>query len=350
METCPRCSTPLPAPGSPCPRCAESSAPLGETARQIVYEPDPESPAIALELDLQKKPAAVVAAAPIMATGTVERKRARPAADPLEARLLGGFGLAPQKIWETPAYARRVKARTAELEVAVAERRGAVERAEAALDDALIRVATRGAEAASKATRAARAPYERTIERLRSAAQELKALEGDRRAEAEAQNERLAEIDRRAAEFKRELDLALNELRKLGERATPEDRRRADDARAKFAIATEGRDAIVSRLEVAAPLSPKAAAVRKEYLLVCADFARFVMDDTATFAEDFDEARGEVIRLTAERENAQKALELHRAALLTFDAEAVQRGNMLVIGGVVLAVLFVAGLLARVVL
>ncbi|HRG94945.1 MAG TPA: hypothetical protein PLR99_01780 [Polyangiaceae bacterium] len=349
METCPRCSTPLPAPGSPCPRCAEASAPVGETARQIVYEVDPESPAIALELDLQKKPAAV-ATAPTMATGTVERKRAKPTADPLEARLLGGFGLAPQKLWETPAYARRVKARTAELELAVAERRAAVERAEAALDDALIRMATRGAVAAGKAPRAARAPYERTIERLRTGAEQLKTFEGDRRAETEAQNERLIEIDRRAAEFKRELDLALNELRKLGERATPEDRRRADDARAKFAIATEGRDAIVSRLETAAPLSPKAAAVRKDYLLVCADFARFVMDDITTFGDDFDEARGEVIRLTAERENAQKALDLHRAALLTFDAEAVQRGNMLVIGGVVLAVLFFVGILARVVL
>lgn len=141
----------------------------------------------------------------------------------------------------------------------------------------------------------------------------------------------------------------MNELRKRGERATPEDRRRVDDARAKFAIATEGREAIASRLEAAAPLSPKAAAVRKDYLLVCADFARFVMDDTTTFGDDFDEPRGEVIRLTAERENAQKALELHRAALQTFDAEAVQRGNMLVIGGVVLAALLLLGLVARVV-
>lgn len=323
---------------------------MGETTRQVIYDLDPATPAIALELDLQKRPAASPVSAATMATGTVERKRSKPLADPLEARLLGGFGITPQKIWETPAYARRVKARTAELELAISERRGAVERAEAALDDALIRMATRGAVAAGQAPRAARAPYERTIERLRSGAEQLKTFEGDRRAETEAHNERLVEIDRRAAEFQRELDLALNELRKLGERATPEDKRRADDARAKFAMATEGRDAIVSRLEAAAPLSPKAAAVRRDYLLVCTDFARFVMDDITTFGEAFDEARGEVIRLTAERENVQKALELHVAALNTFDAAAVQRGNALMLGGVALVALVVLVLVARVML
>lgn len=347
METCPRCATPLSAPGSPCPRCAVG--PVGETARQIVYEVDPASPGISLELDIQHKP--IVAASPgvAMATGTVDRKRPKPTADPLEARLLGGFGLPPEKIWDTPAYARRVKVRTAELEVLTAECRGGLERAEAALDEALIRMATRGAATAQAATRAARAPYERTIERLRSGAEQLKAFEGDRRAETEAQNDRLIEIDRRATEFRRELNLALHELRKRGERATPEDRRRVDDARAKFAIATEGREAIASRLEAAAPLSPKAAAVRKEFLLVCSDFSRFVMDDMTTFGTDFDEARGEIIRLTSERETAQKDLALHQAALQTFDAAAVQRGNMLVMGAAIAGGLLLVLLILRIV-
>lgn len=313
--------------------------------------------AVAFELDLKKRPIEpqfsgdarrVTGLAHQEPTGT--RKKA-PTVDPIDARLLAGFGVAPTKWWDTPKYASAVKARSAELEAIIVGKREAAARAEQDYDVSMMRLAARGVVAAAAASRAARAPYERTIEHLRASEAELRRHEGARAAETAALMDRLAAIDKRAAEFRKELDLALGALRRQGDHVTPDVRKRVDDAKEKLVIATEGRDEATRQLDAStATLSPEAQGARKDFVLVCSDFSRFVQDDMITFGPEFDEARGEIIRLTAAVEVADKDLALHLAALRTYDAAAVQRGKSVVMGGVIFVGLLLAAVILRVVM
>jgi hypothetical protein len=113
--------------------------------------------------------------------------------------------------------------------------------------------------------------------------------------------------------------------------------------RHKIAVAREERASLAAWQPTLRSASAEHA--RGDYRTTCADFGRFVVDDTANFGPEFDAARKEIVRLSTAREAPKKELAVYEAALTTYDRVALEQGQKVVILAVVVG-LAVLGLVA----
>jgi hypothetical protein len=343
------------APGAPRPDSGAVGAPALDSGAFGAAGAGPE-----IELDIKPSPSGVpppvtgrgsFAPAAVASAIPVIRSQAPPPVDPLEARLAGKFGPSPEHWWETIGYARRTRARLRELEGEVERRRERNERSRRALEDALVAIAVRGIAVAATLPKHLRAPYVATIDRIKAAEATLRKLDAAAAAEMDTHSQKVAALDARLTEFEQHLAQAQQEERDAA-RLVPSPARdertsriklRLEEVRHKIAVAREERTALASWQPVAR--SAAAEQARTEYRATCADFGRFVVDDTANFGPEFDAARKETVRLGTARELPKKELAVYEAALSTYDQKAVEQGQKLMILAVVVGVVL-AGLVA----
>ena len=329
-----------------CPSCGRPAERIGTQAslagakQQVVFDAPPDGPSLELDIVLPGPAGGPASSGPASIGRALSVERAtsqapKPEVDPLEARLIGKFGPAPEHWWQTPAYSLSVQKRLREVEELVRVRREKAETAMNALQAKLDALALRAAAAAANFSRNARAPYIKTLEKLKATEAALGSLDVERATEADAHNKQLAATEGRMAEFEKELQAALSEQRRAGEEVPPAVRQRVEEAKAKVAMANEARDASAQKIENASAraFSPAAKKARQEFQKVATAFALFVIDDTTNFGSDFDGARRDIKRLQAAAKAPQADLILHEAALRMFDEEAVAKGKTVMIGG-----------------
>jgi len=317
-----------------CPKCGKSVSGAAQGSKQVVFEAPDDGPSLELDVVLPGPMSGagrdgVARVIPIGPAFDVDAPP--PKVDPVEARVTGKFGLPPDHWWEMPSYALQVRKRLPELEQITASHRERSAKTEAALQSQLDALALRAAAAADGFSRNARAPYAKTIEKLRATEAELRALEGERAAETDALTQELQAADQRMAELEKELEAATAEQRKAGDPTPPTARKRVDDARTKLKLGVEARAIVAEKLDsLTYGFSPAAKKARTEFQKVTKAFALFVLDDTTNFAE-FKAFRQAILRLQAAAAGPRKDLLLHEAALRTYDAEAVKMGKTVMI-------------------
>jgi hypothetical protein len=324
---------------------------------------------LALELEVDAKsappvsrpvPSGPVSARPVSVGSAVPVDRGpishAPKIDALDIRLVAKFGPAPESIWEAPGYARRVRARVKELHQLVTPRIARKVRTKTELEDALVALAQRGVAATRLMTRAARAPYQQTLERITQREAALRSVDSAAMGQMEAHNAEVEAIAKRIEEIQNEVLAAKAEERKMLESSSeqqlkePERTRLLESAEKKIEegqgaleVAREERNALEAAFKQKADApNPAAEKARKEFRATCADFAQFVIDDPSNFGEEFNGARENIARLRKAAETAERDCDLHEAALSAYDAEAVSRGDTLLYGGIGAAALVLA--------
>jgi hypothetical protein len=331
---CPLCHEMLQDPREACPSCGSKLAaeslkvharntgppPEGYEARASQGDPFEIAPRgerlIDADLGEIAMPARIVASA----TGVARRGEPEgPLIDLAEVDRIASFGPPPAHWYKAPEYVRRVKARVAVLqgELADAEKRAA--QAKGALDDELLVIGLRGIAWMRTTMRPSRGSTLKTLDRISKRESELKAVDPTVVQNAEAARDALVPVLEKIVDARRASPSALEAL-------------------------VQERDRIERAVRIPAKsLDPRIDRARTEFRAACADFARFILDDTANYGEDFTEARAKVTRLREAAEAAEQRCILQRAATDAYDSGAVALGKAVVIGAIAAAVIVVVG-------
>ena len=326
--------TPAPAP-SPLavrtPGPIEPSGGLRRTREQILDGDELDAP-LALEVDMGRGAARAGVAepattrAPAAAIVPVRGGLAplTPELDPVEIRMVARFGVAPEAWWATPSYVRSVRARQAELVKEITTAEDQYLTAKGALDDALVSIGQRAIAEVRNTARGARGQYQKAMDRVVKRDNELKSADAALYAESEKHRETMRDLFDRIEETKKKLAAAA----------------RDKDVSAELASLQQERDATERALKMPARSADGGVErARTDFRAMCADFATLVLEDRATFSEDYEEPRARVARLRNTLEAAEMKIHLLRAAPSAFDEKAMATGIRVMYGGIGLAVL-----------
>jgi hypothetical protein len=176
---------------------------------------------------------------------------AKPAVDPVEARVLADYGPRPEAFWHTPLYAYRVMSRRAALRRELAARKEEAERTAKRVEDALVAFGERARSLAKGGVPA--------LERVKQAEDLLRSRDGALATAMDAQKGTLAEIDARLGAAEVELGRAREELAKLeaARDSADEDFKRTDAKLKRIDI--EIRNGNAARAQEREPLAAEAA-------------------------------------------------------------------------------------------
>jgi hypothetical protein len=371
--SCTNCGRPLEVTAGKCRNCG-ANAPTaaapppprvsGAPSREVTLEVADDG-ADKLELDLGSAPASLrprfeapasLRPVQVASAAPIERGPPKPIIDPMEARLLAKFGPPPEKLWETPAYRRNVRARLAELEPQFKAREKRWNELSRELEDALVGLAQRGVASTRVFTRGERAAYVHTLERLQLRERELAAVDGAASAATEEARRKLTLVDQRVEEVHRENRALRAEEERLAEdpkAAGPkleETRKKIEEIRATLDVARKERAAIEAEIKAIPQRNdPATDKARADYRAVCADFAQFVIDDPVHFGEEFNEARERIRKLREVAGHVEREYLLYKAATEAFDPDAFASGAKVVYAAIAAGAVLLLAIVALVV-
>lgn len=233
-----------------------------------------------------------------------------PAQVAFDGRLLADYGEAPRHPMLLPLYAYGVLKRRRALRLALAEKREEAGRASDQVDQALLAFADRARATAEKADE-----YVRALADLHESEDALRSREGELALEQVAQKARLSQVASRIANL--EADLVETQTIRLG---VAKARTRVDTARAER-VSLEHWFKRQSGARAAAVREARRR-LRGQMLA----FARRALSDHAVLGSEFDASRQEIGKLELTEAAALRDVQVHEAALGSYDARAVRKG------------------------
>jgi eukaryotic-like serine/threonine-protein kinase len=271
----------------------------------------------------------VASAAPISRSAPVARSL-----DHVDVRVLARFGASPEHWYETPGYVRRVRARRRELaeELRTAEQHHHAARV--AYEDLLVATARRAAVEIASMARPPRASYLKGIERIAKREAELTAMDAAALAAASRQRSTVRAIQER-----------VDDARRRAEAARASSGAQVNELEAQLGALEVELGVVQSAVDGPAPQrDPAIDDVRSTFRATCIDFAVFVLQDAATFGEEYAESRERAGLLEHAAGRAEQKVTMYRAALEAYDRDAVDLGKRVTAVALALLALCVLGL------
>jgi hypothetical protein len=288
-------------------------------------------------------PAAIASAIPI-----ARGRTAGPTVDPVEVSIFARFPPAPEKWYQTPAYASAVRSRLKELETHLRVSQRKHDAARGDRDTALLTIAERALVSARSLARNARAPYAPAMDLIAQKQRALESLGSAAEADLAAKRDKAMNLDARLEAAAKELEEAKRAERRAGPSATPDERVTAADH--AVGVLRKERVALEAAIRASrAEASPEGEKTRREYEAACHEFAHYVIDDTTNFGPEFDPAREHFAFVDRSFAAIDKEHAVRLAAVSAYDAGAVAKAKLVLAGAIAAALVVVVAIVLAVV-